>query len=237
MAKPLNNDETQFIVGISEGTGVDPRVVAAWVYQEGAFRSGGTGGHNYLNVKPAPGDNHAGVSSGGFAQFSNVNDAIKATLTAIYQPQNRIIITEAKTHPTPIEQIRAIAHTPWDQSGYGYGGINLIKTFTGLFTSAGLTDKYQGPETAKSIASTVGTGSAADWTSIDMSIITNPTGAAVGAVGAGLGDIGHALAYPFEWLSNWLGGNWDRLLWVLGGAVLVILGGYMLFKSQTAATA
>src|SRR5215469_17306924 len=58
MAKPLNNDETQFIVGISEGTGVDPRVVAAWVYQEGAFRSGGTGGHNYLNVKPAPGDNH-----------------------------------------------------------------------------------------------------------------------------------------------------------------------------------
>lgn len=202
----LNNDEAHFLTAVSQASGIDPRVVAAWMYEEGAFKKGGTGGFNYLNLRPTATDGHSGVSSGGFAQFPDVNAAISATVEVLNQPNMKIILATAQTRPTPQKQITAIVASPWDAGHYGGAGQTLISTIEGLFGGAAvLTDKYEGPENAQSVAATVNTGSAADWTSYDA------------------GNAAHDLASPFENIWSWFTGNWERFLFVIGGAILLII--------------
>jgi hypothetical protein len=226
----LNNDQANFVIQVSKATEIDPRVIIAWMYQEGAYKPNGTGGWNYLNLRPFAGDNHKSVSPGGFAQFASDQDAITATIAAIRQPQFSPILATAKAKPTPAEQIAAIAGTQWDGNDHygGKGGVLLQNAIEHLFGGkAVLTDHYVGPAQAQPISNEVG-GNASDWTSIDM------TSAASGAAGA-VGSAAHAIAAPFESVAaawNWLGHNWARVLLFVGGLIAVIIGGFFVFKSQ-----
>lgn len=57
----------------------------------------------------------------------------------------------------------------------------------------------------------------------------NPGGLIGGVAGVAdsIGSIAHDIAAPFEWIK----GNWDRLLFVIGGAILVILALVFVGKS------
>jgi len=230
----MNSDEITFVKIFSSRTGIDPRVVIAWIYQEGAFKKGGTGGFNYLNVMPKAGDKHIGTSSKGFAQFANATDAANAAVSVEQQGNMRVIQTMAASHPSPQEQINAIAASPWDAGHYGgTGGPKLTSVLSTLFSSAALQDKYQAPTqfNLNAVTSTFGTGSAADWTSIDM----HSVGQAASAAASAVGNAAHNLVAPFESIGSafaWLGNNWDRVLAVIGGAILVIIALIVLTKQQ-----
>lgn len=218
MAK-LTTDQAHFVVSVSQATGIDPRVLVAWLEQEGADAPNGTGGYNYLNLRATRTDGHTGVSPKGFAQFSNVNAAISATITTLNEPQNRIIINAAKSKPTPGQQIAAIAASPWDSSHYGGKGQTLIAEIESIFGGpAVLTDRYEGPGNAAAVAATAGTGSAADWTSYDA------------------GNAAHDIASPFESLYSWLTGSWQRILFVVAGAILVIIALLLIANSAKSNT-
>lgn len=222
----LDTNQVNFVVGVSKATGIDPRVIIAWMKAEGAYTKGGTGGYNYLNIRPFAGDKHINTSSAGFSQFGNEQDAIAATVSVLNQPNMRMITSTAKTKPTPKQQIAAIAASPWDANHYGgNGGVNLQNTFAQLF-KGGLNDQYQSPANAKSIATDF-QANAADWTSIDMNTVGNAASDAATAVE-------NAVLGPVQELGkifNWIGGNWDRIFFVVGGAILVIIGLVMLGKS------
>lgn len=236
-----STDFARFIVGVSIATKIDPRVLIAWAKAEGAYASNGTGHFNYFNLRPYPGDPYSGVSSGNFEQFSNVNDAIKATVRRLNQPFARPIIATAAAKPTPRQQIEAIAATGWDSGHYGgHGGISLQNIFGSMFGGQqGLNDSYVGPGSAMAIASTVGTGSAADAGSVDSGSVDKAgnkvvSGAASAANSAAkhipgvaqIENVGSAIG----WLFSIKGAE------VIGGSIIVILGILSLFKSQMSST-
>lgn len=164
--RSLTAAEAAFVTGVTTKTGIDPRVVVAWVQQEGAYAPRGTGGFNFLNLRPYPGDPYSSVSSGNFEQFASVSDAIDATVRRLKQPFAAPILASVKKSPG--QQIAAIADTGWDADHYGgNGGINLKATFAKLFTPAALADKPEGAGAAAAVAATAGTGSAADAGSYD----------------------------------------------------------------------
>lgn len=221
----LDTDTAKFVVGVSTATGVDPRVVIAWIQQEGAYAKGGTGHFNYLNLRPQAGDKYSSVSPGNFEEFSSVNDAIYSTVRRINN--GKIIRTTAQAKPTPREQIRAISASGWDIDKYGgNGGKKLLDTFTGIFGPKGLDDAYVSSASAGAIASTAGTGSAADTGSYDAGNAAYDAGAAARHIPGveqilSIGD-----------LIKWIGGNWDRIFLVTGGVILAMLGIIYLTKNQ-----
>src|SRR5438552_3986259 len=124
----LTSDEARFVSGVSAQTGLDPRVVVAWEHAEGDYAPGGTGGHNYLNLRPYPGDPYSSVSGGGFDQFGSVEDAIRATVRRINQPFAAGI--RGSVGRPPASEIGAIAASAWDSGHYGgFGGPNLRTIF------------------------------------------------------------------------------------------------------------
>lgn len=180
MASALDTARAKFVVGLSKLTGLDPRVLVAWTVQEGDYAPNGTGGFNFLNLRPKTGGTSysgvplAGVSSGNFAQFNNAADAATETAYWLNNMPNYSGIRAAAGKGTPATQIAAIAASPWDQSHYGgMGGINLKNTFVKLFSLAGLTDKALGPDAAAGVANTAGSGSAADAGSYDAKNAAN----------------------------------------------------------------
>lgn len=215
----LDQNEGAFVRGIRNATGIDQRVVIAWMYQEGAFKEGGTGGYNYLNIAPYPGDHRIGTAQNGFSQFANVQDAILATAHVIKQKNMNTILHTASTHPTPRRQIGAIAASPWDASHYGgTGGPDLEKTFASLFGGAQALDTpWQGADIAEGFKS-----DAADWTSIDMTDVAH---AVEKTVINPIIDVAHAI--------GWVFGNWDRVFLVIGGAVGLLVAIILLAKSQS----
>lgn len=217
----LDASQAQFVIGVSTATRIDPRVIVAWMQQEGANAPGGTGGFNYLNLRPEPGDEFKSVSTGGFEQFASVTDAIGATVNRLNKPFARPIIATARTKPTPSEQINAIAATGWDSSHYGgNGGQNLLKTFTSIFKNPN--DSYVGPAHAREIANTATTGSAADAGSVDIGGAATATKKAAKATVEAIPGV-----KAFESIGgvfSWVGDNWDRILWVVGGFILLLLG-------------
>lgn len=221
----MDSDAAKFTVGVSTATGIDPRVIIAWIQQEGAYAKGGTGHFNYLNLKPQAGDKYASVSPGGFEQFRSVNDAVYSTVRRINS--GKIIKTTAQSKPTPREQIRAIAMSGWDQNSYGgVGGPRLANTFTSIFGKSGLDDSYVSPASAGGIAASAGTGSAADAGSFDAGNAADAAGAAARHIPGveqllSVGD-----------LIGWIGGNWDRVLLVMGGGIVAILGILYLGRNQ-----
>lgn len=221
----FNQDQATFLISVSKQTGIDPRVIASWMWAEGAFRKGGTGGYNYLNLRPFSGDKSVAVSSGGFSQFANAQDAANATVAVLHQPNMALILNTAKTKPTPAQEIHAIHLSPWSSDGYGQGGINLLKSASYLFGNGIFSDHYVDPGNAQSIAAEMGQ-SASDWTSFDMGDLGKAAESGGEAAANKIGQVAHDLASPFESLASffkWLGNNWDRVLFVAGGAILVII--------------
>lgn len=221
----LDLNQVRFVVGVSTATKIDPRVVISWMEQEGANTPGGTGGFNYLNLRPFAGDPYKTVSTGGFEQFASVNDAVKATVRRLNQPFAKPIVATARTKPTPAQQINAIASTGWDAGHYGgKGGVELQHTFSNLF-KGGLQDSYLDPGNARAVANTVSTGSAADAGSYDANNAASDAGNALNALN------------PFKDISafiKWIGGNWDRILLSFGGILLVLLGLVLIAGKQRA---
>lgn len=234
---PVTSDFARFIIGVSIATKIDPRVLIAWSRAEGAYAPNGTGHFNYFNLRPYPGDPYSGVSSGNFEQFSNVNDAIKATVRRLNQPFARPIIATAAAKPTPRQQIEAIASTNWDSGHYGgSGGIKLQNIFGQLFGGQqGLNDSYVGPGSAMAIASTVGTGSAGDSGSFDSGTIDKagngliqhvPGVKQAEGIYGGITSVGSAIGWLFS----------EKGAKVIGGSLIVLVGVLSLFKSQMAST-
>lgn len=124
-----------FINGVAKQSGLDPRVVEAWVTVEGAYNANGTGHFNYLNLRPAAGDvGVVGESTGKFDLFSNVNDAITSTVNRIKQPFASGIVASAGK--SPATQLSAIANSAWSSDHYTVGGVRgegLILSFEGQF--------------------------------------------------------------------------------------------------------
>jgi hypothetical protein len=217
----LDTDTARFVVGVSTATGIDPRVLVAWVKQEGAYAKGGTGHFNYLNLRPQAGDKYSSVSQGNFEQYASVNDAIYSTVRRINS--GKIIKSTAQAKPTPREQIKAISVSGWDAAGYGgTGGPKLLNTFSNIFTSKGLDDAYVSPASAGAVTSTAETGSASDAGSYDIGDAAHDA--------SGLPVIKQLLSVGD--LIGWLFGNWDRVLLVMGGGIIAILGIVFLAKQQ-----
>lgn len=219
----LDSKEAQFVESVSAQTGIDPRVLVAWITEEGANAPGGTGGYNYLNLKPYPGDIYSSVSPGGFEQFSSVLTAVEATVRRLQQPFASPILKAAQARATPQQEIAAIASTGWDQSNYGgFGsGPNLQNEFGQLFGGqAGLTSSYQGPGTAVQVAETAGTGSATIpgiTGSYSLQSLAGDTSKAASSV---YNSTVGALSGIWGWILSHL----ERLGLLLAGALLVILG-------------
>ena len=220
---PLTTDQATFVEGVSQQTKIDPRVVVAWLEIEGADAAGGTGHYNYLNLRPYPGDPYAAVSSGGFEQFANVQDAVAATTRRLRQPFAAPIV-QGDTRRTPRQEIAAIAGTGWDAGHYGGDGSALANKFASIFKPAALDDRYLGPENAAAVASTAGTGSA------------DIPGGLIGAVGgpvlpkppgipnplSGLEALAGAIGRFVDWITN--PDNWKRLGIAALGLALVVVG-------------
>ncbi len=215
--------QAQFVVDVSHATKIDPRVVLAWTEQENADAPNGTGGFNYLNLRPEQGDPYAAVSSGGFEQFASEADAVTATVHRLGEPFAKPILTDV-TKRTPRQEIAAIASTGWDSSGYGGpGGPKLAAKFADIFTPAGLDTSYTSPAEAKGIVDTAGTGSSYSGFGVGNFPIGHTTPGDVA------GGIAHAIASPFE-----LAGKiWDAIsnpeLWLrigigIAGVALIVLG-------------
>ena len=119
-----------FLNAISRATGVDPGVLGYWMNQEGTYAPRGTGGYNFLNLRPkgTAGDYSAytgvpiSVSPGRFEQFRNVNDAISETVNRIRQPFMQALMNTVRQGGDPAAQWKAIEGTGWDINHYAGSG-------------------------------------------------------------------------------------------------------------------
>lgn len=120
------NAHDEFVSELAVRTGLNRDVVAAWVRAEGADAPNGTGGFNYLNVRARgqtgySGVRLAGISSGGFAQFASVDDAVREASYWILKMGNYAGI-RASVGKGSQAQLAAIAASPWDANHYSGGG-------------------------------------------------------------------------------------------------------------------
>ena len=245
VSSTLTQPGSQFIIQVSRQTGIDPRVLVAWAAVEGAYTKGGTGGYNYLNMKPFPGDKHAALSPKGFSQFANVQDAINATVTLLHAPQYANILATARLKPPPRQEIAAIAASPWDQSHYGgTGGPKLLGEFGDLFQKSGGASQYQSPQNAPALLATIGTSGGQDsiWATVkhvidDMNAPFTPgSGIELPGVGQSGLDVAGNLLGPISSIGDaikWAFGNWDRILLVIGGGIGLLVAIILIFKSQS----
>jgi len=242
-----NQPADQFIIGVSQQTGIDPRVILAWMDLEGAFTDKGTGGYNFLNIKHYTGDRAVAVSPNGFAEYASVQDAINATVTLLHSPQYANILRTATVKPPPRQQIAAIAASPWDQNHYGgNGGQNLLNKFNELFKNAGAS-AYQNPVNAPAMLAEIGTSSDigifGDVKAAlnEMNKIKGPSGADIldwinkhkGPSGIDVAKDVWDAASAVPNAINWVRGNWDRIFIVIGGFVGLTIAVVLLYKSQS----
>lgn len=234
----MDLNQARFIIGVSAATKIDPRVLVAWVQAEGAYAQNGTGGFNYLNLRPAAGDvGVSHVTQGNFDNFTSVNAAITSTVNRLRNPFAAPILATARTKPTPAQQINAIASTGWDSGHYGgNGGVNLVNIYTSLFKNPN--DHYLDPSNARGVVNTAGTGSAATGASYDANNAVNDV---TGAAGTAANYVVNQIPGVKEIRSigdaiGWIGNNWDRIAWVVGGTILVLLG-FVLLGGKAKATA
>ena len=192
-------EESQFANDIAHKFGLDPRVVKAWAQLE-------TGGHaldhNWLNLRPYPGDPYTSVSSGGFEEFATLSAAEQATERRIGQPFASAIRSSAGQSPQ--QEIAAIASTGWDAGHYGgAGGPNLMAEFRSLFPGSdpgGFSKEPTSPAGG-----------------------TAPGGGPFGVLDPIEGAIG-SITDAFKFIFSL------RFLEILGGGALILLGLYLLGK-------
>jgi hypothetical protein len=212
-------EEQQFVNAIVAQTGLDPRVVEAWVTAEGAYAANGTGGHNWLNLRHYGTDvGVSGQSSGGFDQFDSVGDAITSTVRRIHQPFLWAYLGPViAAHGTPAAQISAIGTSGWDAGHYGSPpGSALLRDFPGGSSAAGgpATTTPAGPGGAQPGSGGGGLGGIVT----DIPVI----GPVIGAVDS----VGTFLKYIAS----------VRFVELLGGIALVAIGLFILARAllQTA---
>jgi hypothetical protein len=222
--------EPYFVARVAALTGLDTKVVQAWVNSEGAYAPNGTGGNNFLNIRESTSKSGvplAGTTSAGFAQFHSAADAADEAAHWINTMPNYLGIRQA-TKLGPRSQLAAIAASPWDSGHYG-GGKKIYNAYTALGSGGG--------------------GGGIDFGSIANGIrdATNPlTGSAwlithtpgIDSL-PGVKTAGSILSAP-EKISNDLEkvigfvfnpADWLRVGYIIGGGVFVIGGLFILARS------
>lgn len=224
-------EELEFISAVSKATGIDPRVVVTQVIAEGAYAPGGTGGHNYLNLRPYGTDvGVVGQSPGGFDQFKDVQSAVISSVRRLEQPfiwakpelggPGLGSVVAEGPRATPRQELGAIGRSGWDTGHYGSPpGSKLLAIFSQQYGAAALDSPAQSkgvgpgaPKNPKIVAS--GPGTAAPGSVV---------GGAAGAVGGAL-SAGEKL---FKFLTSY------RFLELVGGIVLVAVGLVILARALT----
>lgn len=135
---PTQQEQAAFSDTVAGYLGFDPRVVYAWAQLEtGGAPYGGF--HNWLNLRPYPGDPYVGVSPGNFEEYANVAQATAATKRRLSQPFAADIRKAGGPGHTPAEEIAAIAASGWDVAHYGGpGGPSLAAEFSSLYGAQAL---------------------------------------------------------------------------------------------------
>lgn len=135
---PAQQEQAAFADTIAGYIGYDPRVIYAWTQLE----TGGTpygGFHNWLNLRPYPGDPYIGVSPGNFEEYANVAQATTAAKMRLHQPFAAVIRAAGGKGHTPRDEIAAIAASGWDVAHYGGpGGPSLAAEFQSLYGAQAL---------------------------------------------------------------------------------------------------
>lgn len=216
----VDSNELAFIGGVSQQTGVDPRVLAAWAQAEGAYAPGGTGHFNYLNLRPYPGDPYQAVSSGDFEEFGNVQDAIAATARRIEQPFLwGYLGPVVKQSGTPRAEISAIATSGWDTGHYGgAGGPKLQADFDALFPGQ-LDEPSRQASALSKIAENVSPGSGSAPASSSgsggggglLGTLEGIPGDVLGFPGNVLGGIGGAISGPFDAIGKGIAAPFEAI--------------------------
>lgn len=222
MAAPgIDNNTGTFVVNVSQQTGIDPRVLVSWIQQEGAQAQNGTGGYNYLNLRPAKGDvGVSAVTSGGFDNFQSVDAAVQSTVNRLNNPFARPILAAAKAKATPQQTIAVIASTGWDALNYGGpGGPNLQNTFAQQWGKDSLTKAPFPPGKINVTPNFFGQS-------------LNP---ATPAPKKDYGDPKNSPLLPPTSIGSFLGmlssaDFWLRVGQVVGGAILLGMGLFLLMK-------
>jgi hypothetical protein len=203
----IQNEEAQFATDVGKNTGVDPRVIFAWAQQEGAYAKNGTGGLNFLNLRPQAGDPYSSVSPGGFEQFSSLSNAETATERRIKEPFIWSYLGPVVAEKgTPAQEISAIGQSGWDRAHYGNPpGEKLLASYNAY---------YPGTAGQPSTSTDITAGGTSGTGSVTGSIpgYTDITGA--------LSSIQSAFAFLFS----------VRFLEILGGGLLVLLGLWLLAR-------
>lgn len=126
MAGQLSPDQAVYRDAIVAATGLDPRVVTAWIACESGWGITKPG-HNYLNV--GPGRVYGDVASA-------ARDVAATLRSGLYDP-----VLAART---PAEQLAAIKASPWDAGHYATGCLDAVYQelagLTGIATTAGVLD-------------------------------------------------------------------------------------------------
>lgn len=155
----LPPNEARFVAGVAAQTGLDPRVVAAWVIAEEGYRNVPVGhnDHNFLNI------GNTDTKWYGSSVWATSDSAISHTAAWIKgtysvpgfgraAPGIRRIV---QTAGQPADkQIAAIANSGWASSGYN-GGADLRRIYNDL---RGI--KLPGASAADAVAGVTGTGQA-----------------------------------------------------------------------------
>lgn len=138
---PPQSEQSQFANEIAAYLGYDPRVVFAWTQLETGGHTYG-GFHNWLNLRPYPGDPYSGVSPGNFEEYASAKDAMIATKRRLSQPFAAPIRAAGGPGHTPEQEIAALALSAWDAGHYGGpGGPSIVSVFNSLYPGA----KLSGP--------------------------------------------------------------------------------------------
>lgn len=196
--------EVNFAAEVSKQTGADFYTIFGWEMAEGGPPD------NPLNIGPGQ-------------HFGSVDSAAKATSDLIENSgyYKDILASFQGHYPTEdaaiASQSRAIAYnTHWnviDPRTHSPAAIaNLRKQYLSNISAGALQAMYEGLS-AKAKVTPGG----------DV-IPANPTDPFsdpfhINGITDAIGGLAHDIAYPFEWL----GSHWDRILLVIGGAILVII--------------
>lgn len=113
----VQDAQDQFAQEVAKRTGLSPEFIQFWANREGAYAPNGTGGFNFLNLRPGPGDvGVGGESKGKFDQFKDLESAVTSTVNRIHQPFLWDYLSKAGSDP--VSEWNAIKQSQWDIGHY-----------------------------------------------------------------------------------------------------------------------
>jgi hypothetical protein len=114
----LTGSKRSFASALQQATGLDPRVIAAWMNHEQGS-STVEGGNNWLNVETGLAGGGEGPHSGSAREMERKSPQAAAQATAAWLRKNQPGILAARGHGTAAE-VNAITHSGFAGSHYGY---------------------------------------------------------------------------------------------------------------------